>query len=236
MNDPVSAAAKPLVLDASGLRKTYTSGPQEVTVWQDVDLQVAAGESIAIVGASGSGKTTLLNVLGGLDVMDAGEVSISGESVNALSERARTRLRNEQIGFVYQFHHLLAEFSAQENVMMPLLLAGIARKQAELRAQQCLEQMGLGHRLGHKPAELSGGERQRTAIARALANKPRLVLMDEPTGNLDQQTAQQVENAMIELTQSSDTAFIMVTHDPALAKRMNRQYLLADQTLKLMPS
>ena len=133
MNDPVSAAAKPLVLDASGLRKTYTSGPQEVTVWQDVDLQVAAGESIAIVGASGSGKTTLLNVLGGLDVMDAGEVSISGESVNALSERARTRLRNEQIGFVYQFHHLLAEFSAQENVMMPLLLAGIARKQAELR-------------------------------------------------------------------------------------------------------
>jgi lipoprotein-releasing system ATP-binding protein len=236
MNDPVSAAAKPLVLDASGLRKTYTSGPQEVTVWQDVDLQVAAGESIAIVGASGSGKTTLLNVLGGLDVMDAGEVSISGESVNALSERARTRLRNEQIGFVYQFHHLLAEFSAQENVMMPLLLAGTARKQAELRAQQCLEQMGLGHRLGHKPAELSGGERQRTAIARALVNKPRLVLMDEPTGNLDQQTAQQVENAMIELTQSSDTAFIMVTHDPALAKRMNRQYLLADQTLKLMPA
>lgn len=236
MNDPVSAAAKPLVLDARGLRKTYTSGPQEVTVWQDVDLQVAAGESIAIVGASGSGKTTLLNVLGGLDVMDAGEVSISGESVNALSERARTRLRNEQIGFVYQFHHLLAEFSAQENVMMPLLLAGIARKQAEQRAQQCLEQMGLGHRLGHKPAELSGGERQRTAIARALVNKPRLVLMDEPTGNLDQQTAQQVENAMIELTQSSDTAFIMVTHDPALAKRMNRQYLLADQTLKLMPS
>jgi len=221
-----------LVLDARQLKKTYTSGPQEVTVWQGVDLQVKAGESIAIVGASGSGKTTLLNVLGGLDVMDQGDVLINGQSLPALSEKERTRLRNQQVGFVYQFHHLLPEFSALENVMMPQLLAGIQRKQAQQRASECLTQMGLAHRLGHKPAELSGGERQRTAIARALVNKPRLVLMDEPTGNLDQQTAQQVENAMVELAETSDTAFVMVTHDRDLARRMHHQYLLADQTLQ----
>lgn len=223
-----------LALDAQGLRKTYESGPQQVTVWQDVNLQVAAGESIAIVGASGSGKTTLLNVLGGLDVMDAGKVSIAGQSITDLSEKERTRLRNEQIGFVYQFHHLLPEFSALENVMMPLLLGGMKRKVAAQQAESSLVQMGLSHRLSHKPAELSGGERQRTAIARALVNKPRLVLMDEPTGNLDQQTAQQVENAMLELANASDTAFVMVTHDIELAKRMKRRYLLTDQTLQLM--
>jgi lipoprotein-releasing system ATP-binding protein len=227
---------KQLVLDATNLKKTYTSGPQAVTVWQDVNLQLHAGESIAIVGASGSGKTTLLNALGGLDTLDEGDVQISGKSLAALSEKERTRLRNEQIGFVYQFHHLLPEFSALENVMMPQLLAGVNRKQAAIRAEECLAQMGLSHRFGHKPAELSGGERQRTAIARALVNKPRLVLMDEPTGNLDQQTAEQVENAMVQLTDSSDTAFIMVTHDASLARRMNRQYQLLDQTLSLLES
>jgi lipoprotein-releasing system ATP-binding protein len=223
-----------LVLDASKLRKTYTSGPQAVTVWQDVALQVAAGESVAIVGASGSGKTTLLNALGGLDSLDDGEVKISGQSLNQMSEKAKTELRNQQIGFVYQFHHLLSEFSALENVMMPQLLGGVARADAKKRAAECLAQMGLEHRMDHKPAELSGGERQRTAIARALVNKPRLVLMDEPTGNLDQQTAQQVENAMVQLTASSDTAFVMVTHDASLARRMNRQYRLLDQTLTLL--
>lgn len=223
-----------LVLDASKLRKTYTSGPQAVTVWQDVALQVAAGESVAIVGASGSGKTTLLNALGGLDSLDEGEVKISGQSLNQMSEKAKTELRNQQIGFVYQFHHLLSEFSALENVMMPQLLGGVARADAKKRAAECLAQMGLEHRMDHKPAELSGGERQRTAIARALVNKPRLVLMDEPTGNLDQQTAQQVENAMVQLTASSDTAFVMVTHDASLARRMNRQYRLLDQTLTLL--
>ncbi|KZZ44494.1 ABC transporter [Thalassolituus sp. HI0120] len=223
-----------LVLDASKLRKTYTSGPQAVTVWQDVALQVAAGESVAIVGASGSGKTTLLNALGGLDSLDEGEVKISGQSLNQMSEKAKTELRNQQIGFVYQFHHLLSEFSALENVMMPQLLGGVPRVDAKKRAAECLAQMGLEHRMDHKPAELSGGERQRTAIARALVNKPRLVLMDEPTGNLDQQTAQQVENAMVQLTASSDTAFVMVTHDASLARRMNRQYRLLDQTLTLL--
>lgn len=223
-----------LVLDASNLKKTYTSGPQAVTVWQDVALQVSAGESVAIVGASGSGKTTLLNALGGLDSLDDGEVKISGQSLNQMSEKAKTELRNQQIGFVYQFHHLLPEFSALENVMMPQLLGGVARGDAKKRAAECLAQMGLEHRMDHKPAELSGGERQRTAIARALVNKPRLVLMDEPTGNLDQQTAEQVENAMVQLTDSSDTAFIMVTHDASLARRMNRQYRLLDQTLSLL--
>lgn len=225
---------QPLALDASNLRKTYTSGPQAVTVWQDVALQVAAGESVAIVGASGSGKTTLLNALGGLDSLDEGEVIISGQSLSRMSEKAKTELRNQQIGFVYQFHHLLPEFSALENVMMPQLLGGVARGAAKKRAAECLAQMGLEHRMDHKPAELSGGERQRTAIARALVNKPRLVLMDEPTGNLDQQTAEQVENAMVQLTDSSDTAFIMVTHDASLARRMNRQYRLLDQTLSLL--
>ena len=220
------------VLQAQGLRKTYVSGPQQVTVWQDIDLQVAAGETLAIVGASGSGKTTLLNTLGGLDSVDAGQVLINGEDIHRLPENARTRLRNQQIGFVYQFHHLLPEFSALENVMLPQLLAGVAPKAAAQRAKECLQQLGLGHRLEHKPAELSGGERQRTAISRALVNRPRLVLLDEPTGNLDEQTAHHVEEAMLELTRQGETAFIMVTHDRELAGRMNRCLQLRDQSLR----
>ena len=188
------------VLQAQGLRKTYVSGPQQVTVWQDIDLQVAAGETLAIVGASGSGKTTLLNALGGLDSVDAGQVLINGQDIHRLPENARTRLRNQQIGFVYQFHHLLPEFSALENVMLPQLLAGVAPKAAAQRATECLQQLGLGHRLEHKPAELSGGERpaHRRLPGRWLTGRGWL-LLDEPTGNLDEQTAHQVEEAMLEV-------------------------------------
>jgi lipoprotein-releasing system ATP-binding protein len=219
------------VLIAKGLRKTYTSGPQSVTVWKDVDIELAAGETLAIVGSSGSGKTTLLNVLGGLDSLDEGQVLLAGEDVHALGEAARTRLRNQSIGFVYQFHHLLPEFSALENVMLPQLLAGIATPLAEQRALECLERLGMASRRDHKPSELSGGERQRTAIARAIVNRPRLVLMDEPTGNLDQQTAAQVEAVMLELIEQVDTAFVLVTHDESLARRMNRCLRLKGQAL-----
>lgn len=219
------------VLAARELKKTYTSGPQEVTVWKDVNLSLNAGESLAIVGASGSGKTTLLNVLGGLDSLDAGVVSVVGEDIHALKEPLRTQMRNQNIGFVYQFHHLLPEFSALENTMLPCLLAGISSSEASDRAMELLERLGLADRAKHQPSELSGGERQRTAIARALVNQPALVLMDEPTGNLDQNTAAQVEEVMLELTEQVDTSFVLVTHDLALASRMQRCMQLKDQTL-----
>ncbi|MEN9464447.1 MAG: hypothetical protein RL217_628 [Pseudomonadota bacterium] len=219
------------VLDAKNLSKVYRSGPQQVTVWQDISLQVAAGETLAIVGASGSGKTTLLNVLGGLDQASSGEVSLGGQNLKFLTESQRTRLRNKEIGFVYQFHHLLAEFTALENVMLPQLLAGVSQREAKEHASARLAQLGLAARLGHTPAELSGGERQRTAIARALVNNPKLVLLDEPTGNLDEHTAAQVEKAMLELIEHSATAFVLVTHDLALASRMGRCLLLKEQGL-----
>jgi lipoprotein-releasing system ATP-binding protein len=222
-----------LILKAEGLKKTYTSGPQAVTVWEGVDLEVHAGDSVAIVGASGSGKTSLLNVLGGLDTVDAGEVQICGQKLSALSEQQVTRLRNQDVGFVYQFHHLLPEFSALENVMMPLLLGGMSRQQAKVQASESLARLKLKERIDHKPAELSGGERQRTAIARALVTRPKLVMMDEPTGNLDQGTAAEVEALMAELRTEVDTAFITVTHDQSLAKRMNRVYVLTDGKLQL---
>ena len=222
-----------LILKAEGLKKTYTSGPQAVTVWEGVDLEVHAGDSVAIVGASGSGKTSLLNVLGGLDTVDAGEVQICGQKLSALSEQQVTRLRNQDVGFVYQFHHLLPEFSALENVMMPLLLGGMSRQQAKVQASESLARLKLKERIDHKPAELSGGERQRTAIARALVTRPKLVMMDEPTGNLDQGTAAEVEALMAELRTEVDTAFITVTHDQSLAKRMNRVYVLTDGRLQL---
>jgi lipoprotein-releasing system ATP-binding protein len=222
-----------LILKAEGLKKTYTSGPQAVTVWEGVDLEVHAGDSVAIVGASGSGKTSLLNVLGGLDTVDAGEVQICGQKLSALSEQQITQLRNQDVGFVYQFHHLLPEFSALENVMMPLLLGGMSRRQAKVQASESLARLKLKERIDHKPAELSGGERQRTAIARALVTRPKLVMMDEPTGNLDQGTAAEVEALMAELRTEVDTAFITVTHDQSLAKRMNRVYVLTDCRLQL---
>lgn len=224
------------VLRATSISKTYDSGPQQVTVWEGINLEVAAGETLAIVGASGSGKTTLLNALGGLDVVDAGEVAVTGQVLQSLNERQKTTLRNKEVGFVYQFHHLLPEFTALENVMMPQLLAGAPRKVAEEKARQCLSQLGLSHRVGHKPAELSGGERQRTAIARALVNEPALVLMDEPTGNLDEETARQVEEAMLALTTSRQTAFVLVTHDRTLARRMDRCLHLCDKTLHELSS
>ena len=219
------------VLQARGLRKTYTSGPQDVTVWQDIDITLMPGETLAIVGASGSGKTTLLNVLGGLDSLDAGQVLLAGQDLHALREPERTRVRNRKIGFVYQFHHLLPEFSALENVMLPQLLAGVPTAEAMRSALECLQQLGMAARADHKPSELSGGERQRTAIARALVNKPALVLMDEPTGNLDQQTAAQVEELMVQLVNQVETAFVLVTHDETLARRMNRCLRLRNQTL-----
>ena len=221
------------VLEATGLRKTYTTGPQAVTVWENVDLAVRPGESIAIIGASGSGKTSLLNVLGGLDELDAGTVKIAGQDLSQMSEKARTQVRNKDIGFVYQFHHLLAEFTALENIMMPLLLAGIDKKEAAKRAEESLARLRMQGRGEHKPSELSGGERQRTAIARALVTKPKLVLLDEPTGNLDQSTASEVEKLMDELRADVDTAFVTVTHDQQLARRMERVFLLTNGTLQL---
>jgi len=221
------------VLQARGLSKTYRTGPQEVTVWSGIDLEVMAGESIAIVGASGSGKTSLLNVLGGLDDADDGSVSIGGQDITTMDDGAKTRLRNRDVGFVYQFHHLLPEFSAVENVMMPLLLGGTDKAEAKSRAEAALASLGMAARGSHKPSELSGGERQRTAIARALVTKPKLVLMDEPTGNLDQSTAAEVERLMSELRGSVETAFVTVTHDQALAGRMQRVYHLINGELVL---
>lgn len=220
-----------IVLDAQSLCKTYRTGPDDVVVWADVDLQVAVGETISIIGSSGSGKSTLLNALGGLDSIDSGEVLLAGHKIHSLDELTRTELRNRDLGFVYQFHHLLPEFSALENVMMPLLIRGDKAKAATEKALICLGQVGLSERAGHNPAELSGGERQRVAIARALVGQPKVVLLDEPTGNLDQQTAEQVENVLLDLSKTIGMAFVIVTHDEALAARANRRYQLKDRTL-----
>lgn len=220
-----------VALNAQGLSKTYRTGPDDIIVWTDVNLQVMAGETLSIIGASGSGKSTLLNALGGLDSIDSGEVMLAGHGLHGLDERTRTRLRNRDLGFVYQFHHLLPEFSALENVMMPLLIRGDKEKQAKAKALECLDKVGLGERGEHKPAELSGGERQRVAIARALVGQPKVVLLDEPTGNLDQQTAQQVEDVLLDLARTVGMAFVIVTHDESLANRANRRYKLINQTL-----
>ncbi len=220
-----------MILNAQGLSKTYRTGPDEVVVWTDVNFQVNEGETVSIIGASGSGKSTLLNALGGLDSIDRGEVELAGHKIHSLAEIERTQLRNRDLGFVYQFHHLLPEFSAVENVMMPLLIRGEKSKSAKAAALVCLGQVGLSDRADHKPAELSGGERQRVAIARALVGKPKVVLLDEPTGNLDQQTAQQVEDVLLDLASAVGMAFVIVTHDEDLAGRANRRYKLIDKTL-----
>ncbi|HBT56805.1 MAG TPA: lipoprotein-releasing ABC transporter ATP-binding protein LolD [Pseudomonas sp.] len=215
-----------LVLECRDLCKDYAVGPQNLRVLNNVQLQLQRGERVAIVGSSGSGKTTLLNMLGGLDTPTSGEVRLAGRQLSALKEVERGRLRNEELGFVYQFHHLLPEFSALENVCMPLLIGRTPIAEARERATAMLERVGLGKRIGHKPAELSGGERQRVAIARALINKPACVLLDEPTGNLDQDTAESVQQLMLELSQTLQTALLVVTHDLALAAQMDRTLTL----------
>ncbi|MGB8974562.1 MAG: lipoprotein-releasing ABC transporter ATP-binding protein LolD [Pseudomonas capeferrum] len=216
------------ILSCRNLGKSYEEGPESVEVLAGLQLELHPGERVAIVGTSGSGKSTLLNLLGGLDTPTQGSVWLDGEELSALSEKKRGLLRNRSLGFVYQFHHLLPEFTALENVCMPLLIGRTPIPEARERAEALLKRVGLSHRLTHKPAELSGGERQRVAIARALVNRPGLVMLDEPTGNLDHHTAQGIQELMQELSSASRTAFLVVTHDLNLARQMDRVLKLDD--------
>ena len=224
------------VLFCKGIYKSYLEGPNELSVLNGVDLNVGKGEMLAIVGASGSGKSTLLNMLGGLDTPSRGEVYIGGQPVANLNEAQRGRMRNKLLGFVYQFHHLLGEFSALENVAMPLLIRKTSPEKASQLASDMLKKVGLSNRQLHKPAELSGGERQRVAIARALVTQPQCVLLDEPTGNLDRDTAESIHDLMKQLNQNLSTSFIIVTHDLKLATRMDRILELADGKLIEQPN
>lgn len=225
MNDPSS------VLECRDLTRTFVDGKLSVKVLNGITLRIGRGERVAIVGSSGSGKSTLLHCLGGLDRATGGQILVDGQDLERMNEKARGLLRNQALGFVYQFHHLLPEFSALENVAMPLLIGGQAAPEARRRAAEMLSRVGLEHRLAHKPAELSGGERQRAAVARALVSHPRCVLADEPTGNLDQKTARQVYELMLELNRDLQTSFIVVTHDIALAESMDRVLHLTDGVL-----
>jgi lipoprotein-releasing system ATP-binding protein len=220
------------VLEARHLCKTFVEGERSLEVLRDLELEIFSSERVAIVGASGSGKTTLLQLLGGLDTPSGGEVLVDGHSIAGMTDVQRGRLRNRSLGFVYQFHHLLPEFTALENVAMPLLVRGCASSEAQARAREVLGQVGLAERLSHRPSQLSGGERQRTAIARALVTQPAAVLADEPTGNLDRRTGERVFELLLRCNEDFGTSLIVVTHDPDLAARMDRVLELEDGRLK----
>ena len=228
MNSP---AASGFVVQCRQLAKTYREGDLVTPVFADLELAVRSGETVAIVGASGAGKSTLLHLLGGLDAPTAGEVLVAGQVMSALSDAARGELRNRALGFVYQFHHLLPEFSALENVAMPLTIRRMDEAAAHEKARAMLEEVGLGHRIAHRPGELSGGERQRVAVARALVTSPACVLADEPTGNLDRENAARVFDLIVDLNRRHNAAFVMVTHDPQLAARMQRRMTISDGRL-----
>ncbi|RRD91131.1 lipoprotein-releasing ABC transporter ATP-binding protein LolD [Conchiformibius steedae] len=219
------------VLSCRQVGKTYQDGTLHVEVLRDLNLDIAGGQSVSIIGASGSGKSTLLHILGGLDMPSSGTVTLMGEDLRSLSQAKLGQLRNQYLGFVYQFHHLLGEFSALENVMMPLLIGKMPRQEAEAQAAAMLEKVGLGKRLLHRPTELSGGERQRAAIARALVKRPQCLLADEPTGNLDRNNARNILDMMLELKQELGTALIVVTHDDELAQRFERTLHMRDGCL-----
>lgn len=220
-----------VILQCSQLSKKFKQGGHELVVLQDLDFSLQQGESVAIIGASGSGKTTLLNLLGGLDQPTSGTVLINDQDVRLLNSKAQDELRNRTLGFVYQFHHLLGEFTAQENVAMPLIIAKHPFDEAMQQAAEILKQVGLAERLTHKPSQLSGGERQRVAIARALVHNPACILMDEPTGNLDRNTAKSIQKLMLELKQKFTSSFVIVTHDQELAAQLDRQLILRDGKL-----
>ncbi len=231
MNKAVMNSTTENVLRASHVAKTYQEGGLRTDVLSDVNFELKRGQTMAIVGASGSGKSTLLHIIGGLDTLSAGEVEVDGRLLSTLSDAERGRVRNRSLGFIYQFHHLLPEFTALENVCMPLLIRGTAIAEAQRQSAALLERVGLGKRLQHKPSELSGGERQRCAVARALVTRPACVLGDEPTGNLDEDNAAQVYGLMLELNQEIGTSFVLVTHDTRLAARMDRTLVLHNGVL-----